>query len=176
MRHLTLALTLSLSLPLATTAWAAGGGDETAPSKPKCKNGQVYDKKTKTCVDAQDSRLDTEDRYETVRRLAHAGRYAEAQQVLAQMPPRDDRTLTYLGFTARKMGERAAAFDHYAQALAVNPGNVLARSYLGQGLVEEGRIAEALDQLRLIRQHGGSGSWAETALQRAIATGRTYSY
>jgi hypothetical protein len=47
---------------------------------------------------------------------------------------------------------------------------------MGQGLVEQGQIADALVQLRAIRDHGGTGTWAETSLRRAIAAGQTYTY
>lgn len=170
-------LASAFALPFAATAaLAAGGGNETAPPKPKCEEGMVYDKATKTCVNAQDSNLDIDGLYENLRELAHAGRYDDAQAVLAQMPPDDDRTLTYLGFTSRKMGQMDLAMTYYERALAVNPSNVLARSYMGQGFVEQGKIQDALAQLREIRAHGGTGTWAETSLRDAIATGRTYSY
>ena len=58
----------------------------------------------------------------------------------------------------------------------MNPSNVLARSYMGQGLVEQGNIADALVQLREIRAHGGTGTWAEASLRTAIATGQTFNY
>lgn len=175
MKHIVLASALAIPFG-ATSAFAAGGGDEQAPSKPKCKTGQVYDKKTKACVVAQESNLDVDSLYENVRELAYAGRYDDAQVVLAQMPQNDDRTLTYLGFTNRKMGNVDAAMSYYAQALRVNPANVLARSYMGQGLVEQGKIADALVQLREIRAHGGTGTWAEASLRTAIATGQTFNY
>ncbi|APE43952.1 hypothetical protein BOO69_11445 [Sulfitobacter alexandrii] len=172
-----LILSTALALPLATTAaHAAGGGNETAPKKPKCETGQVYDKATKTCIVAKDSQLDTDTLYETVRELAYAGRYADAQVILAEMPQDDDRTLTYLGFTHRKMGHAEAAMGYYREALVVNPDNVLARSYMGQGFVEAGNVSAALAQLRAIRAHGGTGTWAEASLRQAIATGRTFSY
>ncbi|QFT59466.1 hypothetical protein FIU94_11585 [Sulfitobacter sp. THAF37] len=172
-----LLLSTAFALPLATTAaLAAGGGNETAPEKPKCETGQVYDKATKTCIVAKDSNLDVDTLYETVRELAYAGRYADAQVILAEMPQTDDRTLTYLGFVHRKMGNAERAMGHYREALVLNPDNVLARSYMGQGFVEAGNIAAAMDQLRAIRAHGGSGTWAEASLRQAIATGRTFSY
>ncbi len=170
-------LASALTLPLiATGALAAGGGDESAPKKPKCETGQVYDKKTKSCVSAQESNLDVDGLYENLRELAYAGRYADAELVLAQMPQADDRTLTYRGFTQRKQGNIDAAMTFYAQALRVNPGNVLARSYMGQGLVEQGKMIEAIAQLRAIRAHGGTGTWAEASLRTAIATGKTFDY
>ena len=170
-------LTSALALPLiATGAFAAGGGDETAPSKPKCKKGEVYDRKTKSCVAAEESNLDVDGLYDNIRELAYAGRYDDAQILLAKMPQDDDRRLTYMGFTSRKMGDIDLAMSYYRQALRVNPANVLARSYMGQGLVEQGKITQAIAQLKAIRAHGGAGTWAEASLRRAIATGRTFNY
>jgi tetratricopeptide (TPR) repeat protein len=169
-----LALAAALTLPFGA-AFAAGGGNDTPPGKPYCKKGEVYDKETNKCLEA-DASIDTETLYQTVRELAYAGRYLDAQMVLAVMPQDDDRTLTYLGFTSRKMGRPGLAMDYYQQALAANPGNILARSYMGQGLVEAGKVADALAQLRAIRTHGGSGTWAEASLRKAIATGQTFNY
>jgi len=168
------ALAAALTLPFGA-AHAAGGSDTSAPSKPKCEKGYAYDKKTKSCLVVESS-LGTETLYETVRELAYAGRYLEAQDVLAVMPQDDDRTLTYLGFTNRKMGNMDVAMSYYQQALATNPANILARSYMGQGLVEAGKVADALTQLRAIRSHGGTGTWAEASLRTAIATGQTFNY
>lgn len=170
-------LATAFTLPLAATgAWAAGGGSEAAPSKPKCETGQIYDKKTKSCVAAEESNLDVDSLYDNLRELAYAGRYADAQVVLAQMPAHDDRTLTYKGFTSRKMGNVDAAMTFYNEALRVNPANVLARSYMGQALVEQGEMAQALTQLHEIRAYGGTGTWAEASLRTAIATGKTFDY
>ena len=171
-----LSAVLALSLALPSGPWAAGGNEETAPPKPKCEGGQVYDEKTKTCVDTDDARLDDDARYETVRQLAHDGRYGDAQTVLAEMDATDDRTLTYLGFTTRKLGDVTKGMAFYDRALAINPENILARSYLGQALVEQGQISTALHHLRAIRAAGGGGTWAEASLRTAIATGRTYTY
>lgn len=170
-------LATAITLPFAATgAWAAGGGSEAAPTKPKCETGQVYDKKTKSCVAAEESNLDTDSLYENLRELAYAGRYADAHVVLAQMPAHDDRTLTYKGFISRKTGDVNAAMTYYSQALRVNPANVLARSYMGQALVELGKTDQALIQLREIRAHGGADTWAEASLRTAIATGKTFNY
>ncbi|KIN64144.1 TPR domain protein [Sulfitobacter noctilucicola] len=174
MKHFILAA--AFALPLATTAAAAGGANDNAPTKPKCEKGMIYDKKTKTCVSAQESNLDVDGLYENLRELAYAGRYADAELVLAQMPQDDDRTLTYRGFTQRKQGNIDAAMDFYAQALVANPANILARSYMGQGLVEQGEVTQAIAQLRAIRAHGGTGTWAEASLRTAIATGQTFNY
>lgn len=166
-----------IALPMSSLgALAAGGGDEKAPSKPKCKTGQIYDSNSKTCVKAQGSNLDVDQLYDNLRELAYAGRFADAMVVLAQMPQDDDRTLTYLGFTNRKLGKMDEAIGYYTQALTVNPDNVLARSYMGQGFVDMGRVDDAKAQLAEIRARGGAGTWAEASLAKAIETGRTYSF
>ncbi|MGJ8547217.1 MAG: hypothetical protein ACSHWZ_17355 [Sulfitobacter sp.] len=173
-RRLTL-LTASLAASLlALPALAAGSGDK--PTKITCTNGKVFDEETKKCVEPSASGLSDDSRYETLRELAYAGDYTAAQNVLAHMDPLDDRTLTYQGFIHRKQGHRAAAMDFYTKALARNPGNILARSYMGQGLVEDGNVTAAIAQLKAIRSHGGTGTWAESSLRRAIATGQTSSY
>ncbi len=169
-----LASALALSFPV--IAFAAGS--DSTPPKPvvSCENGMVYDKKTKKCVAATNNRLTPEDLYQTVRELAYSGAYEDAQIVLAAMPQNDDRTLTYMGFTNRKMGNAEAGMAYYERALAVNPANILARSYMGQGMVEQGNIADAMAQLREIRLFGGTGTWAEASLRTAIATGQTFNY
>ena len=92
------------------------------------------------------------------------------------MDPADPGRLTYMGFTNRKLGNLVAANMFYEQAIEADPGNILARSYMGQGFVEAGRVPDAVAQLKLIRAHGGAGTWAEKSLRNAIATGTTYSY
>lgn len=168
-----LAASLALSLPIA--AFAAGSEDS-KPGKPHCGSGKVYDEDTKKCVDSNSHTLDTDQLYEQVRALSYDGRYEDAQELLAQMPADDDRTLTYLGFTNRKMGNADLAMTYYARALARNPGNILARSYMGQGFVDDGNVTAALEQLRAIRAHDGTGTWAEASLRTAIATGKTFNW
>lgn len=166
---------IAVSLSLCGPARAVGG-DETAPPKPAitCEKGKVYDPKTRRCVDAQNS--DVDDLYQGVRQAAYAGHYDTALELLALMPAEDDRRLTYLGFVHRKLGHAETSMDFYTRAIARNPGNLLARSYMGQGLVERGLIFRAEAELRAIRRHGGHGTWAEAALLRAIETGVTSDY
>jgi len=168
-----LATALAVALPF--SAFAAGD-ESTPPKKPKCDSGFVYDEDKKECVSETGHSLDVDQLYQEVRALSYDGRYADAQVLLAQMPADDDRTLTYLGFTNRKMGNTDAAMTYYARALDQNPANILARSYMGQGLVENGQISAALEQLREIRAHDGTGTWAEASLRTAIASGRTFNW
>jgi tetratricopeptide (TPR) repeat protein len=177
MRHF--AILLLSALPFA--AFAAGS-DDTAPPTPtetttECKEGEVWDEKTKACIAPEDARLDDDTRFKAVRELAYAGRPEDALRVLASMTEGDtDRVLTYLGFANRKAGRLEEGLAYYAQALAVNPDNILARSYLGQAYVDMGEMQLASAELDQIRARGGMGSWAEASLSQALATGRTISY
>jgi transposase len=47
--------------------------------------GTVWDEKTKTCIKAEESSLNDDQRFGAVRELAYAGRYDEATAVLAAM-------------------------------------------------------------------------------------------
>lgn len=174
MRHVLLALTLC-----PTFAFAAGSPDP-APPKPtattqRCAEGLVFDLATQTCLPPEQSTNDDQSRLDDVRALAYAGRYADALRVLDTMTDQsDDMVMTYRGFATRKAGDMGGGMAFYAQALAVNPDNLLARSYMGQALAEQGADDLALAQLTEIRMRGGRGTWAETSLASAIATGVTY--
>ena len=175
---------LSLALPLAFAPFMvfAAGSDDTAPPTPtatttECEKGLVFDEKTKKCVEPVEGRLDDDTLYQAVRELAYAGKYDAALTVLAAMSDQsDDRVLTYLGFINRKMGNVERGLDYYDVALKLNPDNILARSYLGQALVEQGEIEMAQAQLDEITARGGAGTWAEKSLRQAIQTGVTYTY
>ncbi|MEM8582143.1 MAG: tetratricopeptide repeat protein, partial [Pseudomonadota bacterium] len=65
---------------------------------------------------------------------------------------------------------------YYEQALAADPDNLLARSYLGQGFVAVGNLTAARAQLQEIRARGGRETWAEFALETSIRTSRGYAY
>jgi predicted Zn-dependent protease len=160
----------------------AAGSDNTAPPTPtatttECKDGQIFDDKTKKCVDPQSGSLSNDTRFGAVRELAWAGRYDDAMLVLSAMTEgQTDRVMTYQGFILRKSGHVEAGIAAYEAALAINPGNILTHSYYGQLLVEMNEIDAARGHLQAIRDHGGTGTWAEVALARAIDTGLTYSF
>lgn len=174
-----LVLTAALMFPMA--AFAAGSSDNSPPKPTEttkvCKDGKVWDKQTKSCVDAKESRLDDDTRYAAARELAYAGKYSDALNVLAAMSDQgESRVLTYYGFTHRKAGRADLGMQYYNAALEADPDNLLARSYMGQGLVAAGNIEAAKVQLAEIEARGGTSSWPETSLRKAIKTGRTYNY
>lgn len=162
------------------SAFAAGNDPE--PPKPtqtttECKDGQIWDEKTKACVAPDKTGLNDDIRFKAVRELAYAGRAEEALRVLAAMTEGDtDRVLTYKGFASRKAGRVEEGLAFYDRALAQNPDNLLARSYLGQAYVEMQEITLASMQLDEIRARGGAGTWAEVSLAKAVLTGETATY
>jgi Flp pilus assembly protein TadD len=174
-----LPILLMTALPFA--AFAAGS-DSPEPPKPtetttQCQDGQIFDTKTKKCKNPEDASLNDDVRFGAVRELAYAGQPEAALRVLAAMQEGEtDRVLTYLGFAHRKAGRMDVGLRFYARALDQNPDNILARSYLGQALVQQGDIAAAARQLDEIRTRGGAGSWAEASLARAVGTGQTLNY
>jgi tetratricopeptide (TPR) repeat protein len=174
--------TLIAALVLAPgLAFAAGGGDDKPPKQTKttteCAAGTAWDDKTKTCVSLQESRLDDDTLYGAARELAYAGRHLDAITALRAMSnPEEDRVLTYLGFAYRKSGDLDRGMAYYRDALAKNPDNLLARSYMGQALVEMGEITLARAELTEIRRRGGRQSWAEISLRTAIESGQGFSY
>ena len=74
-----------------------------------------------------------------MRELAYAGRHLDAMGVMDAMSDQnDDRLLTYKGFTNRKLGNVDVAMVFYQKAIDKNPDNILARSYMGQGMMDQG--------------------------------------
>lgn len=177
MRFLVLAAALTLPLPA-----LSAGSDTMTPPKPSdttktCTGKRVWDEAKGRCVRPKQSSLNQDGLYEAVRELAYAGRNEDAQAVLSAMADQGEaRVLTYWGFTHRKLGNRALAQAFYDQAITQDPNNLLARSYRGQGFVEEGQFGLALAEWKEIRARGGAGTWPETSLRQALETGATTSY
>lgn len=174
-----LALAAALTLPVA--ALAASGNDWNPPKPTEttktCKGKRVWDEQKKRCVRPRKSSLNQEQLLGAARELAYAGREEDAQAVLSAMADQQDSVvLTYWGFTHRKLGNSELAQDYYDQALARDPDNILARSYMGQGLVEQGNFGAALIQWKEIKARGGDGTWAEASLRSALETGASHSY
>lgn len=173
-----LAAVLAFSPQLALAA----GSDDSEPPKPtettaECAKGEIWDEKTSTCVKADSSLLDDDQRFGAVRELAYADRPTEALAVLSLMTEGETaRVMTYQGFLLRQTGRIEDGIVAYERAIAIEPGNILARSYYGQLLVQMDEGEQAMLQLAAIRMHGGGGTWAERALSDAITTGLTTTY
>lgn len=154
---------------MATPAHAVEQEDFSPPPKPTettltCAEGLIFDNALEVCVSPEAATDDQTALYLDARELAWAGRLDDALRVLNRMKP-TDKVLNYKGFVARKSGDWAAAESFYLAAIDVNPNNLLARSYYGQGLVDAGLIPEAERQLTEIRLRGGRQTWPEIALR-----------
>jgi len=172
-------LATALVMPIGVFAAGSDSNEQPKPTETttECDGGKVWDDKSQSCVDAQDSRLDDDTLYGAVREFAYAGQHENSLRVLAAMSdPQDDRVLTYMGFNHRKLGDVTLGMAYYEQALAVNPNNLLARSYMGQAFVEQGEISMAKLQLAEIYARGGRDGWPAESLRTAIETGATFRY
>ncbi len=181
MRMTILAALLTMPVSMTGVAFAAGSETNTAPKPTKtskdCKGVRVWDETKQRCVRPKQSSLDDDGLYDAVRELAYAGRIEDAQGVLRAMADQeDDRVLTYWGFTNRKLGNLDAAMMFYTAALEKNPDNLLARSYMGQGMVVSGDVEGAKQQLAEIEARGNAYSWPATSLRQAIYVGKTFNY
>lgn len=178
---ITRTLVLAAAFAVPTAVLAAGGGGSTAPASTEttttCENGMIWDKASKSCVAAQDSRLQDSDRMEAAREFAYVGDYDATLGALDAMADASTAdALTLRGFALRKSGDWEQAMSYYTAALEVDPNHWQARSYMGQGFVSKGDSASAREQLTLIRTSGGRGTWAEISLRQAIESGAGYSY
>lgn len=172
MKNALLAFAATTSIALAGNALAAGGGSDSSATQ--CSNGKVYDEASKSCVN-QKSELDDTQIYESARAFAYAGQYDEALDMLKRAKNQNDpRILNYYGYTNRKLGNVDVAMDYYRRAIAIDGNYLLARSYMGQGLVQQGDFEGARAQLVEIRDRGGKDTYAYKALYDALKSGHTY--
>ena len=151
------------------------GGSETPPQKTQtttqCKKDEIYDAKQDKCVKVEKSSMNDDQKYDAARELAWFGRPEEAIAILSSLGETDRPNVqNYLGFAHRKAGRLDAAMVHYARALSLDPDYVLARSYMGQGLIAMGDIDGAKMQLAEIRRRAGTVNYAYVALDQALRT------
>lgn len=176
-----LVLVAGLASASATAAFAAG--EETDGTQPppktetttKCTDGKVWDKKKKECVKADQSGFNDDDLYKAAREFAYAGQYENAIRVLQLASNQNDpRILNYLGYSNRKAGRMELGMSFYKKALQADENYILARSYMGQALIEQGDVNAAKVQLVEIRDRGGENTWAYRSLLQALNGYRTY--
>ncbi len=172
MRHfVSLALAALLGLSVSGTAWSMG--DNTTATSPKakdCKKGEVWDKKSKKCVKVESGILPDAELYEQGRALAKEGQYDWALAVLGAVSNQDDpKVLNYIGYSHRKAGRIDEGIAQYKKALAIDPNFVLAREYLGEGYVAQGRVDLAKLELTEIEARCGTTCEEYEDLSKAIA-------
>jgi tetratricopeptide (TPR) repeat protein len=173
-------LSSGLIVALAGSMAFAAGSDDSTPPKPtktttECKGGKIFDDKVGKCVNPVQGMYDDDTLYGAARELAYAGQYENAIGILKLAADQNDpRILNYLGFTHRKSGDLEAGMAYYIQALEIDPDYNLARSYMGQAMVESGNFDGAKEQLVEIRDRGGRDTWAYASLKQAISTKSGY--
>jgi Flp pilus assembly protein TadD len=177
----------ALAFAFSAPAFAAGGdspgnsssssdsGGKADKTVTKCKHGMVFSEAKKKCVKANKSSMNDTQLYETARDLAYAGQYENALIVLAAAKNQNDpRILNYKGYANRKAGRVDLAMTFYKKAIAIDGNYLLARSYMGQGLIMQGKVEEARAQLIEIRDRGGKDTYAYQALYDALKRKVTY--
>ncbi|WP_370643600.1 hypothetical protein [Shinella sp. NM-101] len=175
----------------ALSAARAAESDTTTPPVPTettttCTDGKIWSDEKKECIAPEDMKPATtgkekpgeqkkserriDDRlYEAAREFAYAGQYRNAIRALnAAYDQEDPRILNYLGYNTRKLGNMQLGMSYYRRALQKDENYILARSYMGQALIEQGDIEGARVQLVEIRDRGGENTWAYRALLQSL--------
>ncbi|QRM56309.1 tetratricopeptide repeat protein [Sinorhizobium sp. BG8] len=175
------------SMTLVPTHFAAAASSGSSSSSGStetttvCTNGKIWSKDKKQCVapeaqrtkkgksDKKTERLPDDTLYEAAREFAYAGQYKNALRALrAAENQNDPRILNYYGYTYRKLGNVQLGMKYYHKALKIDPDYILARSYMGQALIDQGDIQGARVQLVEIRDRGGENTWAYRALWQSL--------
>lgn len=139
-----------------------------AAADPECPKGESWSSEKGKCI-KKDTSSKADDIYLKGKKLAKDGQYSQAIAVLSSIEAKNDpRVLNMLGYSNRKLGRYDVAFSFYNKALEINPKYTLARSYLGEGLAELGRIKEAKQQLSKIGEQCGASCDEYKALEAAI--------
>jgi tetratricopeptide (TPR) repeat protein len=144
-----------------------GGGGGGGDNEVNCKEGMTYNKQKGICEQA--SLLPDDMLNEQGRALALAGYYENALDALTAVRKPDSMTLTYIGYSKRKMGEVDEGIGYYHKALAMDPTNVHTHEYLGEGYVAQGRMDLAKAELATLQTLCGTTCDQYKGLASAIA-------
>lgn len=200
LRHtMLLSFCAAVSLTALSAARAADSDTTTPPvateTTTTCTDGKIWDEDKKECVapedlkpaegtPAEDEATEEEQKktertiddklYEAAREFAYAGQHENALRALrAAYDQEDPRILNYMGYNTRKLGDMALGMTYYERALQKDENYILARSYMGQALLEQGDVEGARVQLVEIRDRGGENTWAYRALLQSLGGERT---
>lgn len=174
MKHILFSAVTMVATSIAGFTYAAGSDSTEPPVKTEttqlCKDGEVWDEKTQACLKVQGGLLTDDQIYAAAREMAYDGQHDNALMVLGFAANQNDpRILNYKGFAHRKAGRLDEGMAYYQAALRLDPDFILARSYMGQGLIADGDLDGAKEQLSEIAARGGAGTWAYAALDMALA-------
>jgi tetratricopeptide (TPR) repeat protein len=154
-------------------------GSEPAETKVDCRKRKNRDKKEckKKKNNNQSGQLSDDQIYQVGYWLAHEGKFAEALSELQKAENKNDpRILNYIGYSTRKLGRVDEALTFYRRALAANPDYTVARAYMGEAFLEQGKPELAREQLGEIEKRCGRACVEFTELSGQIesfaATGK----
>ena len=122
------------------------------------------------------SNVNVEDLYEDAEEAIEDGDYPAAIGLLKKVIAEDDDNadaLNLLGFSNRKLGDFAVAFDYYQRALTIDPDHKGANEYLGELYLQMGNVAAAEGQLETLEALCGSNCDESEALKQSIAAKKT---
>ena len=118
------------------------------------------------------SSSDAQEQYEDAEDAVEDGDYPTAigllKKVIATFDD-DADALNLLGFSHRKLGELAVAFDYYQRALAADPDHKGANEYLGELYLEMGNVDAAEGQLEKLEALCGTDCEESEELRESIA-------
>ena len=157
-----------LMTPLAifSTGANAMGSSSDAP-KVDCRKKK--NKKKPECKKNQSGQLNDDQVYQAGYWLAQSGKYNEAlAQFKKAKNQNDPRILNYIGYSTRKLGRVAEAMTYYRKALKINPDYTVARAYLGEAYLEQGKVDMAKEQLAEIKKRCGNSCVEFTTLSGQI--------
>jgi tetratricopeptide (TPR) repeat protein len=136
-----------------------------------CGKGTVRKKSSGACVRVRVFNGTDEQRYVLAHAAALGGRYVDAITLLTPIAhTRQPRVLNMLGYSNRKLGLIDTGLAYYHRALAINPDFTLARSYLGEGYLQIGRVDLARQQLAEIAKRCGTTCQDYTSLAGELET------
>lgn len=156
--------TLASCLSLALVAPVAAQKGEPAP-QPKCDRLKKGSAEWKRCTGTSLHEMSDEQLFYAGYWLARTGQFTEALSYLERAKVQDARVLTYIGFATRKLGRTDAAMGFYARALTLDANYTVARAYLGEAFIAQGKVSAAKTELGEIAQRCGTGcvEYAELA-------------
>jgi tetratricopeptide (TPR) repeat protein len=175
-----LVLALAAAMPGLLPARAApnmeegGEGSASNAAPVPCERRFVYSRERGHCVRLEPGVLPDAELYAQGRALALAGRYLNALDVLGAIGKPDAKALTMVGYSLRKAGRLAEGIVTYQRALAIEPDNLDAREYLGEGYAEAGDLEKAGAELARIKAIcGGTECEQYKDLAEAIETAKS---
>ena len=143
--------------------------DGSAPDRPTCPRGQVYDSRTNQCVRQGSSVLPDKVLTDYAFALAKAWRYDEALDMLNLLEnPNTAEALNYRGYVTRKLGRIDEGIAYYHKSIALDPRYAQVREYLGEAYVIKHDTASAEAQLQAIATICGTGCEEYAHLAQAI--------